>query len=433
MVSEAGEDGTASVVGGAGGARSSSLAVGAGAGAARQAGPGGAAGGRRRWLMLALGIAAQTVACVFVYGVPYLVPVLRGGPEHLTLARAGLVVACPTAGLLLSLVAWGALADRYGERVVLSSGLGLGAVLLLGASAVHGAVLLGTVFVLAGAACASVFSASGRLVMGWFAAEERGLAMGLRQTSTPLGLGLAAVSWPPLAAAGGPSTALFCTAVLVAVVAVLLALLLVDPPRPPRAVPGTARPGSPYRTPTLWRIHAAGALLVWPQFTVGAFGLVLLIDVRHWQPTTAGQVLALGQLLGAGARVGAGRWSDRVGSRMRPMRQLALATSALMWVMTVCVVWPSALTDLVLVLACGLTASTNGLSFTATAELAGPAWSGRALGVHNTGQNLTASLTPPLAGALIGAGGYPWAFGLAGALAGVAVVVTPLAGADRSR
>ncbi|MFE0464540.1 MFS transporter [Kitasatospora sp. NPDC058965] len=379
---------------------------------------------RRRWLMLALGVAAQTVACLFVYGVPYLVPVLRGGPAHLSLARAGLVVACPTVGLLGSLVAWGALADRRGERVVLSSGLGLGAVLLLVAATVRGPVLLGGVFVLAGAACAAVFSASGRLVMGWFAVAERGLAMGVRQTSTPLGLGLAAATWPPLAARGGPRLALLCTGVLIAVVAVLLALLLVDPPRAGGAVAGE-RGGSPYRTAALWRIHAAGALLVWPQFTAGAFGLVLLVDVRHWQPTAAGQLMAVGQLLGAAARVGAGRWSDRVGSRVRPMRQLALATAVLVLVLALCARWPSALTDVVLVLACGLTASTNGLSFTATAERAGPAWSGRALGVHNTGQNLVASLAPPLTGALIGWAGYPWAFALAAVLAGAAVGVTP--------
>ena len=35
----------------------------------------------------------------------------------------GLLVACPTAGLLLTLVAWGAAADRFGERLVLASGL----------------------------------------------------------------------------------------------------------------------------------------------------------------------------------------------------------------------------------------------------------------------------------------------------------------------
>ena len=383
--------------------------------------------GRRRWLMLALGIAAQTVACLFVYGVPYLVPVLRA-TEHLSLAQAGAVVACPTVGLVLALVGWGAAADRFGERLVLSLGLTLSAVALTAGLLVRGPLSTGGVFVLAGAAGASVFSASGRVVMGWFGARERGLAMGLRQTSTPLGMGLAALTWPPLAARAGLRGALLFAAVLTGLVALLVTLLVVDPPRSPRPADAAGRPvkpPSPYRGSGLWRIHGAGALLVWPQFTVGAFGLVFLVEVRHWSATDAGRLMAIGQLLGALGRVGAGRWSDRVGSRLRPMRQLAGVHSRLMVLLAVVALWPSPATDPLLVAACGLTASTNGLSFTSIAELAGPAWSGRALGIHNTGQNLTGSLTAPLTGALIGAAGYPWAFVLAGALAGVAAVVTP--------
>lgn len=78
-----------------------------------------------------------------------------------------------------------------------------------------------------------------------------------------------------------------------------------------------------------------------------------------------------------------------------------------------------------MIVACGVTASTNGLAFTATAELAGRSWSGRAMGVQNTGQNLAASLTPPLLGGLIGSAGYAWGFLLAGVLAGAACFVIP--------
>jgi MFS family permease len=57
-----------------------------------------------------------------------------------------------------------------------------------------------------------------------------------------------------------------------------------------------------------------------------------------------------------------------------------------------------------------VTVSDNGLAFTAIAERAGPFWSGRALGAQNTSQLLTAGLTPPIFGALIGAAGFPVAF-----------------------
>src|SRR6266536_4207899 len=78
------------------------------------------AGGRgaRRWLVLAAGTVAVTAGCAFQYGLAYLIPALRA--SGLTLAQAGVIVACPTAGLLLTLVAWGAAADRWGERRILA-------------------------------------------------------------------------------------------------------------------------------------------------------------------------------------------------------------------------------------------------------------------------------------------------------------------------
>ena len=63
----------------------------------------------------------------------------------------------------------------------------------------------------------------------------------------------------------------------------------------------------------------------------------------------------------------------------------------------------------------------NGLAFTAVAEIAGPMWSGRALGMQNTGQNIVASLTSIALGALVGAAGYAVGFAVA-ALAPIAAI-----------
>jgi sugar phosphate permease len=386
--------------------------------------------GARRWFMLALGTAAQTAACAFVYGVPYLADVLRGPGHHLTLAQVGLLAGCPTVGLVAALFAWGAAADRYGERVVIAAGLGAAALSLCAVPLTHGAVALGAVLLLAGATGASVYSASGRLVMGWFTARHRGLAMGIRQTSTPLGMGLAALTMPPLSDAYGVSGALVALGALSGVIAVLIACFAADPPRGP--APGAttetaARSGNPYRgSSVLWRVHASAALLVVPQFTAGAFALVLLVDVRHWSAVHAGQLVAVAQALGAVSRVLAGRWSDRVGSRLRPMRQLAAITAAAVGCTALTTAFPSPLTDVLLVACVAITASTNGLSFTATAEHAGPAWSGRALGVHNTGQNLTGALVPPVLGAVITHTGYWPGFTAAAASAALAALMIPL-------
>lgn len=390
--------------------------------------------GRRRWLMLALGVTAQAVACVFVYGVPYLVPMLRS-TEHLSLGQAGTVISAPTIGLVVALVAWGAAADKWGEHIVLGVGLGLSTLVLFAGLAAHGPVLLWLVFFLAGVTGASVYAASGRVVMGWFAAKERGLAMGVRQTSTPLGMCIAALVVPSLAASAGVHGVLLFSAVLTGVVALAVAVWVVDPPRPAKPAAGSAadRPRSPYHSPALWRIHGASALLVWPQFTIGAFGLVYLVDVQHWSAADAGRLMAAGQLIGAGGRIAVGKWSDHVRSRLRPMRQLALANGVLMLLLAACALWHSWAADVVLVLTCGLSASTNGLSFTATAELAGARWAGRALGMQNMGQNVTASLTPPLVGELIGADGYPSSFGVAAALSIAAVLAVPSAARVEAR
>lgn len=385
---------------------------------------------RRRWLMLALGTAAQTAACAFVYGIPYLAAELRDS-GHLSLPRIGLLIACPTVGLVTALVAWGALADRHGERVVIATGLGGAGALLAVTAAVTanggGTAALGALLFLAGAAAASVYSASGRLVMGWFTARERGLAMGIRQTSTPLGMGVAALTMPPLATAYGIGGAFAFLAAVCALIAAAVAVLAADPARPESAGAAAEPAANPYRgSSALWRIHGAGALLVVPQFTAGAFALVLLVDTRGWTAVDAGRLIAVAQVLGAAARIAAGRWSDRAGSRLRPMRQLAVATAAVVAVTAFTAAFPSPATAAALVLSVGITASTNGLSFTATAERAGPAWSGRALGVHNTGQNLTAAVVPPLSAAAISATGYWPALAAAAAVACGAAMVVPV-------
>jgi sugar phosphate permease len=381
--------------------------------------------GGRRWLILAIGLIAMTAGCTFQYGIAYLIPALRHGGFSLELAS--LLVACPTAGLLLTLIGWGAAADRWGERVVLAAGLGLAGVVLLLASSVHGAAGLGASLALAGAAGGSVFAASGRLILGWFARHERGLAMGIRQSAQPLGVALAAATLPTLGSSGTAVPLVFLgTFCLVA--AVLVVVLVRDPARPPApaAGPDGRRPASPYHQPVLWRIHAASALLVVPQFTVATFALVFLIDARGWDATGAGRLLAIAQLGGAAARLGAGYWSDRVGSRMRPMRILAVSTAIGMIGLAAAAAAGSSVAVPVL-LACAVVAvSTNGLAFTAVAEYAGAGWAGRALGVQNTGQNALAAATPPVLALAIGSIGFGASFAVVAAFPMVAALLVPV-------
>ncbi len=175
------------------------------------------------------------------------------------------------------------------------------------------------------------------------------------------------------------------------------------------------RAGSPYRGGqgrVLWRIHAASALLVVPQFAVATFALVFLVDQHGLAATTAGRLLAAAQACGAASRLGAGAWSDRVGSRLRPMRLLAVAIALIVAALAAGAAVRAPWAVGVLLVAVVLAVSTNGLSFTAVAEHAGSSWAGRALGIQNTGQNAFAAATPPTLAAVIGSAGYPAAFGI---------------------
>jgi sugar phosphate permease len=342
------------------------------------------------------------------------------------------LVACPTAGLLVTLIGWGAAADRWGERIVLASGLGGAGVVLLAARSAHGAVALGACLVLAGGCGGSVFAASGRLILGWFARTERGLAMGIRQSSQPIGVALAAASLPALGAAG-PAAPLLFLGLFCLIAAALVVVLVRDPVRVQAGggAAGAAREGSPYHQPVLWRIHAASALLVVPQFTVATFALVYLVDARGWTALGAGRLLAGAQAGGALSRLGAGYWSDRAGSRMRPMRVLAISTGIGMLALAAAAASGSSAAVPVL-LACAVVAvSTNGLAFTAVAEYAGTAWAGRALGVQNTGQNALAAATPPVLALAIGAVGYGASFAAVAAFPLLAAMLVPVR-AERS-
>ncbi|MDQ2748602.1 MAG: MFS transporter [Pseudonocardiales bacterium] len=380
---------------------------------------------RRRWAILAVGTLSQASACSFIYGIPMLVPALRSD-ERLSLLGSSLIVSAPVAGVLLTLIAWGAAADRYGERIVIMSGIGAAAALLGAAAFVHGTLALALLLGLAGAAGASVFAASGRVVMGWFPVQERGLAMGTRQTAQPLGVAMAALGLPSLARSHGVHVALLFPAGLCAAAALSVLLWVTDPPRPPRS-PGAPKAASPYRGSwQLGRIHLASALLVVPQFAVATFTLVYLVGQRHWDPVAAGRMIFAFQVAGAAGRPVAGVWSDRVGSRLLPMRQLAVASAALMGVLAL-----GAWLDAVWVIAgfalgAVVTVADNGLGFVAVAETAGTEWSGRALGVQNTGQNVAAVLTAPLLAAVIGDVRYAAGFALVMVFPLLAIPLTPV-------
>jgi MFS family permease len=383
--------------------------------------------------MLAFGVTAQASSTVFVSTPAFLIPLLHT-ERGLSLAEAGLLASAPTLGLVITLIAWGALSDRIGERWVISAGLALTALAAVAAMFATDYVSLGALFLIGGMASASPNAASGRVVIGWFPKQRRGLAMGIRQMCQPLGVAVAALTVPQLAAAGGIGAALVVPAVLCAISAVLCAVGIVDPPRPPRRAEGAEdehplAAWRPYReTSLLWRIHGVSMLLVVPQFAISTFGLVWLVTELHFSSLAAGVVIGVSQFAGAIGRIGVGVLSDRVGSHLRPLRWVSMAAVGVMLLMAVAASLGAVWAAVILIVAAIVTVADNGLAYTSVAEIAGPFWSGRALGAQNTGQFLAASIVGPAVGGLITLVGYPLAFA---AVALCPVAAVPLVPRDR--
>jgi sugar phosphate permease len=373
--------------------------------------------------MLAVGTGAQAASAVMVHGPAFLIPTLHRDLGY-SLAEAGLVAAAPTIGVMLTLVLWGLVVDRRGERFALLTGLSVATLAGAAGALTHSVPLLAVALGFAGAASACTNAASGRVVVGWFPPHRRGLAMGVRQMAQPVGVGIAAIGIAVVADRFGVSAAIWLPTALIAVAGVAVALVVLDPPRPERT--RQAAPNPYRRDGYLVRIHVVSVLLVVPQFVVWTFALVWLVQDRDWSPGAAGAVVALAQVVGAFGRLGVGQVSDVVGGRMRPLRWVTWAALASMLALgaTAGLDWGVAV--LLMVVATAVTVADNGLAFTAVAERAGPFWSGRALGIQNTAQFLGASLVPPLVGLGVSASSYPAAFAAAAIFPLLAAPLVPV-------
>jgi sugar phosphate permease len=363
---------------------------------------------RYRWAVLAAGVLAQAALSAVQLGLPAIAPALRD-ELGLSLAQVGVVLASVSWGITALLLGWGWLADRAGERLVVSVGLAGGAcALAAGAFATtFGALVAALAVTGALAGCTSI--ASGRAVMGWFGRHQRGLALGVRQMAVPLGGVVGALTLPALATAGGLKAALLALAGGCAVGALACGLVFREPAT---STDHEAEPApTPLRDARMWRLAAASLLYVTAQAAVLGFTVLFLHEQRGVAAGAAAAVLAAIQVGGAASRALTGWLSDRSGRRLPLMRWIGVATAVALVAVAALADAPLGLLVPVLVLAGVGSMSWNGLSLTAAAELTGPHTTGSALGLQQTAVALGAGSGAAFA-ALVGATSWAAAFGL---------------------
>jgi sugar phosphate permease len=335
-------------------------------------------GRRYRWTILSAGVLAQAAFSAILLGLPAIAPAIQDRYD-LTLTQVGVMLAAVSVGSVPTLLIWGVVADRIGERAVIAVGQAGTAAALVWAAYAPSFGALVAALTLAGAIGAGVNAASGRAVMAWFGEDERGLALGIRQMAVPLGGAVAAIALPLLNEHISLHAAFDGLAVGCLVAAVVGAVLLRVEPAEDHSL--LARP---LRDPRVWRICIASTFYVTTQISLLGFLVLFLHERRGVSTSVAAGALAITQVLGGIARVAVGRVSDRLRMRIVPLRWLALGLTSSAAAATALLDAPVWLVTAALVVAGTFALAWNGLSFTATAEAAGRARSGAAIGLQQT-------------------------------------------------
>jgi len=125
---------------------------------------------------------------------------------------------------------------------------------------------------------------------------------------------------PWLASGGNPEPAFIALGVGCLAGAAVAAALVREAPA--REGPVLADVGRPFHDLRNWLLAGGSGLFVIAQIALTSYPVLFLHQHRGLSTHSAALVLAAMNVLGIGARIGTGRWSDRLGARIVPLRVL---------------------------------------------------------------------------------------------------------------
>ena len=378
---------------------------------------------RYRWIVLAGGTVAQASFSTASVGLPALAPAMRSH-YRLSLSETGVALAAIGIGMLFTLLPWGLVADRFDERWVITTGL-VGAGSALAAAAFTGTLVsLVGALVGAGALGASVNAASGRAIMSWFPSAELGLALGIRQTAIPIGGALGAAVLPVL---GGTRPAFLALGGACIAGAAVAALFMRGSPA---GEPELTDVAGPLRDRRMWLLGGGTALYLTAQIGITGFVVLFLHEHRHVSTHAAAALLAAINVVAIAARIASGRISDRMHTRLRPLRLIGVALAAATAAVAGLTDAPLAALVVAFAVSGVLSMAWNGLAFAAAAEAAGASRTGAALGFQQTLLGVVVAGAPPVFAAVAAAS---WRLAFALAAVGPVVGVLLLSGVPEAR
>lgn len=241
-----------------------------------------------RWLMLAILFIARTAVGFQFHSVAALGPVMVT-EFSIGYATLGTLVGLYLLPGVLLAIPGGVLGQRFGDKRVSLIGLALMILggLIVAAGATPLAIGLGRIVSGTGAVLLNILMA--KMVTDWFARREIVLAMSLLVSSWPVGIGLALLVMPPLAAALSTAGALSFTALVSAGAFVLLIYY-----RPPVAAATGATSVQLFLSAREWSLCILSGT-VWGLFNVAyaavlVFGPAFLVAGGNSAPAAAAAV-----------------------------------------------------------------------------------------------------------------------------------------------
>lgn len=269
-----------------------------------------------RWAILTL-LFAVRLSMAFQYQSVAAISPLVMNQFGVGLADIGLLIGLYLAPGLVIALPGGEIGRRYGDKLTVLFGLALmvgGGLTMVFASAWPWQ-LVGRLLAGVGGVLLNVLMS--KMVTDWFAGKEIATAMAIFVNSWPVGLALALIALPPLAAVGGVTGVYLATSAFALLGLLLMALFYRAPLGPPGATGAATWPAGV----ALRAVLAAGC--IWGLYnaalvTVFGFGTAMLTE-RGWSLTAAGSAISLILWLSSVSVPLGGILADRTGRHIAVM------------------------------------------------------------------------------------------------------------------
>ena len=287
-----------------------------------------------KWIIVLVATLSQTAATFVTYGMGPIATFYQT-EWNLSSFQAGFIVSAVNIGPIFSMIVFGYLMDKKGEKQIIGWGsilLGFSALLLMLANSYTVLIIL---LVVVGIWYGSAQTGGSTAIVKWFPDKHRGLAIGIRQTGIPIGGALASVILTYMYHHYN-LTSVHLVQGLVAIAGGLIFLLIYQEPKNHIAAVASSvtfkeKMSAIKNNKELYPIYIVGIVMMTLQMILVAHFMSYLHQEGDYSLTEAGQYLSLVLLGGMIGRVAIAWISDQFFAQKREHLLIMVMASAVIF------------------------------------------------------------------------------------------------------